>query len=1195
MRFIMNPLPSELIEILSSPALVYVFGSGISSSLTGRNYGWKQWILDGIQFLSDDKLKISLHSALAIDSSTGNLTDVVGNVIEQTKKNGTYDQWMQNAFESSSLVNAELAQALRHLNQPRDIFLTTNYDLYLEEATGLGIYTKDDSGSIFQMLQSGLNSSVVHIHGAFSSSRNIDNIVASDSQYAELYDNEGAQFIQNLLGTRPLIFIGCGQTTGDMNIAHFIRFAVNALKIDVPCIFLKRKGDSAPSLPENFHIIDYGKEYDDLTGFLEETAMCRSRIQAYKFPVIGRTIYSDNGEMGMYHYANETLDFVGRKTELACLNAFLSDSRKFTWWAIVGQGGCGKSRLAYELIRKNSGSWFGFFWNDEVTDAKAEIFRLFCNTLIVIDYVQGREKKVARWMHILQEKCITSDFYVRILLVEREADRGPGSWYEQLSSEWGKYDKPAFETTAFSTEFLKLGDLDDDSVSQLIGEVCEHSGLPADSWRDRQLRDAYKEKFERLKFRPLFVWLYVEAWIANKCTAPDYDSLEGIVESALLREQERWLEFFDGNQKVVTSFIRLLIRAAAGGELTEGNIPELYRTDWDCLLDFFRNLTLPGKQRKFSHRNFLADLTQNFDQQGIVLKTYYPDIVNEYVFAYYADDDLDDVVKELRENEEEHFAAFLGRAQVDFPGNHVFRDIISGASEDNATTDMLLARLKRLSKQTVKPGETLSSLKRDVDSEYIFWHDLPYKEDVSEVDGEAGEIACIKLAGLYGCAMQYGALSLWSEMDDSLEEMLSLKGDLLIPIKDIFLEERINACSEAGYVDLAQKYQQKRRDLVQSMQKAFPDFNGFDGQLALKDANDNMMYRLIDGDIYGAKELLSNASKLTDFSDEDQVAMLAETVSRFARFQVQLGRVRFENYILPIMDSCSQSFSENADIRSASYEVRCSLIQSRWMQLLADGKGPGSKEYEALKATAITAFSEADSNDARITYDAWGIVALTAINFFAKSDETMLLDILSHAERRLAEEPSVETAKAWIVGQIKYFDLKSKVIPKSIVDQGFAYYLRDPSSETTREYFFDLIDASTEKNNKTQYMLPGVMDSIMQDIAYNPLYYDDAAAQLADLMHEKGFRDQYAKSAASDFSSHQQDIFKDMPADTIADSFENYTWNENEDMWDDTFDFEHPFGFPIVREHKKIGRNAPCPCGSGKKFKNCCMGMGIYD
>ncbi|SDB32264.1 SEC-C metal-binding domain-containing protein [Butyrivibrio sp. INlla16] len=34
---------------------------------------------------------------------------------------------------------------------------------------------------------------------------------------------------------------------------------------------------------------------------------------------------------------------------------------------------------------------------------------------------------------------------------------------------------------------------------------------------------------------------------------------------------------------------------------------------------------------------------------------------------------------------------------------------------------------------------------------------------------------------------------------------------------------------------------------------------------------------------------------------------------------------------------------------------------------------------------------------------------------------------------------------------------------------------------------------------------------------------------------------------------------------------------------------------PIVRDKPKIGRNDPCPCGSGKKFKKCCMGKGIYD
>jgi preprotein translocase subunit SecA len=27
---------------------------------------------------------------------------------------------------------------------------------------------------------------------------------------------------------------------------------------------------------------------------------------------------------------------------------------------------------------------------------------------------------------------------------------------------------------------------------------------------------------------------------------------------------------------------------------------------------------------------------------------------------------------------------------------------------------------------------------------------------------------------------------------------------------------------------------------------------------------------------------------------------------------------------------------------------------------------------------------------------------------------------------------------------------------------------------------------------------------------------------------------------------------------------------------------------PVRREMPKVGRNEPCPCGSGKKYKNCC-------
>lgn len=41
--------------------------------------------------------------------------------------------------------------------------------------------------------------------------------------------------------------------------------------------------------------------------------------------------------------------------------------------------------------------------------------------------------------------------------------------------------------------------------------------------------------------------------------------------------------------------------------------------------------------------------------------------------------------------------------------------------------------------------------------------------------------------------------------------------------------------------------------------------------------------------------------------------------------------------------------------------------------------------------------------------------------------------------------------------------------------------------------------------------------------------------------------------------------------------------------------YEYPKATSTVHKKKKIGRNEPCPCNSGKKFKKCCMGKGIYD
>lgn len=49
-------------------------------------------------------------------------------------------------------------------------------------------------------------------------------------------------------------------------------------------------------------------------------------------------------------------------------------------------------------------------------------------------------------------------------------------------------------------------------------------------------------------------------------------------------------------------------------------------------------------------------------------------------------------------------------------------------------------------------------------------------------------------------------------------------------------------------------------------------------------------------------------------------------------------------------------------------------------------------------------------------------------------------------------------------------------------------------------------------------------------------------------------------------------------------------------QWDNIFSPEHRKAFFVeakktntfVRQEAKVGRNDPCPCGSGKKYKNCC-------
>lgn len=169
-------------EAIKNKQLVYLFGTGISASLTGCTYSWWKWINDGINHITDINLQSLLRTKLNSDNSTSNLISVVGDVLEATKAENTYSTWMKESFETNDISNWNLVRTLKKLLITQDVVVTTNYDLLLEKATGLKTLSYRDPDKAYAMLDAKKSTAVLHIHGVYDSIHEIDDIVADKEQ-----------------------------------------------------------------------------------------------------------------------------------------------------------------------------------------------------------------------------------------------------------------------------------------------------------------------------------------------------------------------------------------------------------------------------------------------------------------------------------------------------------------------------------------------------------------------------------------------------------------------------------------------------------------------------------------------------------------------------------------------------------------------------------------------------------------------------------------------------------------------------------------------------------------------------------------------------------------------------------------------------------------------------------------------------
>ena len=208
----------DFIKALKENDIVYLFGAGFSTALSGRKYTWWDWIVDGISRIKDYAIADMLNESLKADNSTDNMVSVVGEVIKILKAEKSYETWMHEAFESAKVTNIKLENILMQMLLTQDVLATTNYDHLLEKATKLTAISYEEPNIAFQMLKQGKSNNVLHIHGIYESEKEIDNIIADKEQYDAVMDTQGAHHMQGIVGPRTVVFVGCGKTTEDSNI-----------------------------------------------------------------------------------------------------------------------------------------------------------------------------------------------------------------------------------------------------------------------------------------------------------------------------------------------------------------------------------------------------------------------------------------------------------------------------------------------------------------------------------------------------------------------------------------------------------------------------------------------------------------------------------------------------------------------------------------------------------------------------------------------------------------------------------------------------------------------------------------------------------------------------------------------------------------------------------------------------------------
>ncbi|MFH1340570.1 MAG: hypothetical protein ABIL01_05045 [Pseudomonadota bacterium] len=132
-------------------------------------------------------------------------------------------------------------------------------------------------------------------------------------------------------------------------------------------------------------------------------------------------------------FSERSIPFYGRENELADIQEFLRGDEDFAWWALVGDGGSGKSRLCLEVLESLPASWNGgFIAKENISARDAGAWQPAASTLWIIDYAAGYHSQIRAMIPLFIYLSSKSKFKIRLLLIDRSFNEEGGWWAELM-------------------------------------------------------------------------------------------------------------------------------------------------------------------------------------------------------------------------------------------------------------------------------------------------------------------------------------------------------------------------------------------------------------------------------------------------------------------------------------------------------------------------------------------------------------------------------------------------------------------------------------------------------------------------------------------------------------------------------------------------------------------------------------------